>query len=124
MLGEIGSAHAGDGSYDGYERICALHYVWTKEICFSDTTNMSLVDYTTLLRVENNLLQSKSIRNSYTSMLVNIGLILFFCAAAGFFLYNQYKSTQAFEAKKAMVKNIPQGEYVWNNAVRNSIELG
>jgi hypothetical protein len=85
---------------------------------------MSLVDSETLQRIENSLWAAKQVRDKYASFWFNLGMLLVIALLIGFFLYNQYHTTKQLETKQAEIKNIPQQQYLWNNSIRNSIELG
>ena len=82
-----------------------------------------LVDESTLLRVRNNLLQSKAIQNLHGSWWFNVGIILVIVAIMGTFLYTQYTSTSFVLQTKESRKDIPRQELTWNNSVRNHIDL-
>jgi hypothetical protein len=82
-----------------------------------------LVDESTLLRVRNNLLQSKAIQNLHGSWWFNVGIILLIVGIMGAFLYTQYTSTSFVLQAKESRKDIPRQELTWNNSVRNHIDL-
>jgi K+ transporter len=83
----------------------------------------NLVDEFTLLRVRNNLLQSKNIQNLHGSWWFNIAMLVTIAAIMVFFLMTQYSSTKEVIQAKESRKDIPRQELTWNNAVRNHIEL-
>ena len=85
---------------------------------------MALVDSNILARLENNLLQSRSIRDGYAALWVNVGIVVIILSLIGVFLYVQYNTTRQLQSEQATIKNIPQTQFVWNNSIRNSIELG
>jgi K+ transporter len=82
-----------------------------------------LVDESTLLRIRNNLLQSKAIQNLHGSWWFNVGIILVIAAVMVTFLYTQYTSTSFVLQAKESRKDIPRQELTWNNSVRNHIDL-
>jgi len=82
-----------------------------------------LVDEFTLLRVRNNLLQSKNIQNLHGSWWFNIAMLIVISAVMVFFLMTQYSSTKEVIQAKESRKDIPRQELTWNNAVRNHIDL-
>jgi len=82
-----------------------------------------LVDESTLLRVRNNLLQSKAIQNLHGSWWFNVGILLLIGSIMTTFLYTQYTSTSFVLKAKESRKDIPRQELTWNNSVRNHIDL-
>jgi len=82
-----------------------------------------LVDESTLLRIRNNLLQSKAIQNLHGSWWFNAAMLLVIVAIMGTFLYTQYTSTSIVLTAKESRKDIPRQELTWNNSVRNHIDL-
>lgn len=82
-----------------------------------------LVDESTLLRIRNNLLQSKAIQNLHGSWWFNVALLVCVVAIMAVFLYTQYTSTSFILKAKESRKDIPKQELTWNNSVRNHIEL-
>jgi K+ transporter len=90
---------------------------------YSGKTIMRLVDDGTLLRVQNNLLQSKNIQNLHGSWWFNISMLIVIAAIMIFFLMTQYSSTKEVIQAKESRKDIPRQELTWNNSVRNHIEL-
>jgi hypothetical protein len=88
-----------------------------------NTIMQNLVDEFTLLRVRNNLLQSKNIQNLHGSWWFNVAMLLVIAAIAVFFLTTQYSSTKTIIEAKETRKDIPRQELTWNNAVRNHIDL-
>lgn len=84
---------------------------------------MRLVDDGTLLRVQNNLLQSKNIQNLHGSWWFNVLMFLLIAAIFIFFLSTQYTSTKYIIEAEATRKDIPFKENSFNNAVRNRIDM-
>jgi hypothetical protein len=84
---------------------------------------MRLVDDSTLLRVQNNLLQSKNIQNLHGSWWFNVLMFLLVAAIFIFFLSTQYTSTKYIIEAEATRKDIPFKENSFNNAVRNRIDM-
>ena len=82
-----------------------------------------LVDESTLLRIRNNLLQSKAIQNLHGSWWFNAAMLVCISAVMLAFLYTQYTSTSFILKSKESRKDIPRQELTWNNSVRNHIEL-
>jgi hypothetical protein len=82
-----------------------------------------LVDESTLLRIRNNLLQSKAIQNLHGSWWFNVAILLAITAIMAAFLYSQYTSTSFILKAKESRKDIPVQELTWNNSVRNHIDL-
>jgi len=82
-----------------------------------------LVDESTLLRIRNNLLQSKAIQNLHGSWWFNVILLIVISGIMMMFLYAQYTSTSYVLKAKESRKDIPVQELTWNNSVRNHIEL-
>ena len=80
-----------------------------------------LVDPAVLYRIENNLLESKTLRNSWSStmlsLIVGTVLILMFVG----FLAAQYNNTLKLKSEETARKNIPYTQVLWNNAVRNVV---
>ena len=83
----------------------------------------NLVDEFTLLRVRNNLLQSKNIQNLHGSWWFYIAMLLVIASIMIFFLMTQYSSTKEVIQAKESRKDIPRQELTWNNSVRNHIDL-
>lgn len=84
---------------------------------------MRLVDDGTLLRVQNNLLQSKNIQNLHGSWWFNIFILLLVLLLFVFFMMNQYSTTKLVIQAEATRKDIPFKENSFNNAVRNRIDM-
>lgn len=84
---------------------------------------MHLVDDGTLMRVQNNLLQSKSIQNLHGSWWFNLMMFVMMIGVFAYFLMNQYASTKYIIEAEATRKDIPYQASTFNNAVRNRIEL-
>jgi hypothetical protein len=82
-----------------------------------------LVDESTLLRIRNNLLQSKAIQNLHGSWWFNVAILMAITAIMVTFLYSQYTSTSFILQAKESRKDIPRQELTWNNSVRNHIDL-
>jgi hypothetical protein len=87
------------------------------------TIMQNLVDEFTLLRVRNNLLQSKNIQNLHGSWWFNVAMLLVIAVIMVFFLMTQYTTTKDVIQAKESRKDIPRQELTWNNAVRNHIDL-
>ena len=87
------------------------------------TIMQNLVDEFTLLRVRNNLLQSKNIQNLHGSWWFNVAMLLVIAVITVFFLMTQYSTTKDVIQAKESRKDIPRQELTWNNAVRNHIDL-
>jgi cytochrome c biogenesis protein ResB len=68
---------------------------------------MHLVDDGTLLRVQNNLIQSKNIQNLHGSWWFNALMLILVVAIFLFFLSNQYTSTKYIIEAEATRKDIP-----------------
>lgn len=81
----------------------------------------TLVDSGTLYRVENSLLVSKTVRNSWASTLTTVvlGVILLLLIVG--FLIAQYNQTVKLKSEESARKNIPYTQVAWNNAVRNVV---
>jgi hypothetical protein len=75
----------------------------------------------TLNRVENNLIESRIIRDSWFSMWFNIVLLVMVVGGFGYFLYSSYGTQPQPEMQEIPYKPVP-----WMNAVRNvrSTEYG
>jgi len=84
---------------------------------------MHLVDDGTLLRVQNNLIQSKNIQNLHGSWWFNALMLILVVAIFLFFLSNQYTSTKYIIEAEATRKDIPFKENSFHNAVRNRIDM-
>ena len=84
---------------------------------------MRLVDDGTLLRVQNNLLQSKNIQNLHGSWWFNVLVFLLVSGIFVFFLSTQYTSTKYIIEAEATRRDIPFKENSFNNAVRNRIDM-
>jgi len=84
---------------------------------------MRLVDDGTLMRVQNNLIQSKTIQNLHGSWWFNALMFVLMIAVFLYFLMNQYTSTKYVIEAEATKKDIPFQPNTFNNAVRNHIEL-
>lgn len=84
---------------------------------------MKLVDDITLLRVQNNLLESRQIQDLHGSWWFNILMFMSIIGVIIFFLITQYNSTKGILEAKETRKDIPRQELTWNNAIRNNIEL-
>jgi hypothetical protein len=82
-----------------------------------------LVDESTLLRIRNNLLQTKAIQNLHGSWWFNIALLVIVAAIMVMFLMAQYDSTKLVLQARESRKDIPRQELTWNNSVRNHIDL-
>jgi hypothetical protein len=81
----------------------------------------SLVDPGSLYRVENSLLVSKTVRNSWASTMTTVVLGVILLAMIGGFLVAQYNNTLKLNAEESARKNIPFTQVAWNNAVRNVV---
>jgi len=92
-------------------------------IMYSGKTIMRLVDDGTLLRVQNNLLQSKNIQNLHGSWWFNVLMFFLVAGIFVFFLSTQYTSTKYIIEAEATRKDIPFKENSFNNAVRNRIDM-
>jgi len=78
-----------------------------------------LIDSGLVDRIQVNLAESRQIRSSYGALWFNTLMFLGVIGFVGMFLYAQYNSTkQVIEPV-----NIPKREFIWNNSIRNSIEL-
>jgi hypothetical protein len=86
-------------------------------------TIMHLVDDGTLMRVQNNLIQSKNIQNLHGSWWFNILMFVLLITVFVYFLMNQYTSTKYIIEAEATKMDIPFQPNTFNNAVRNRIEL-
>jgi len=86
-------------------------------------TIMHLVDDGTLMRVQNNLLQSKNIQNLHGSWWFNLLVLGILITVFVYFLMNQYASTKYVIEAEATKIDIPFQPNTFNNAVRNRIEL-
>jgi cytochrome c biogenesis protein ResB len=84
---------------------------------------MHLVDDGTLLRVQNNLIQSKNIQNLHGSWWFNALMLILVVGIFLFFLSNQYTSTKYIIEAEATRKDIPFKENSFHNAVRNRIDM-
>jgi hypothetical protein len=85
---------------------------------------MKLVDDTTLLRIQNNLLESREIQNLHGSWWFNAFMLLCIVAIAVAFMYFQYTSTSYILKSEETRKDIPREGFAWNNpGIRNAIEL-
>ena len=84
---------------------------------------MHLVDDGTLMRVQNNLLQSKNIQNLHGSWWFNLLVLGILITVFVYFLMNQYASTKYVIEAEATKIDIPFQPNTFNNAVRNRIEL-
>lgn len=86
-------------------------------------TIMHLVDDGTLMRVQNNLIQSKNIQNLHGSWWFNALMFVLLVTVFVYFLMNQYTSTKYVIEAEATKMDIPFQPNTFNNAVRNRIEL-
>ena len=86
-------------------------------------TIMHLVDDGTLMRVQNNLIQSKNIQNLHGSWWFNLLVLGILITVFVYFLMNQYASTKYVIEAEATKIDIPFQPNTFNNAVRNRIEL-
>jgi hypothetical protein len=84
---------------------------------------MHLVDDETLLRVQNNLMHSKNIRSLHGSWWFNIAMLIMIAGIMVFFLMTQYSTTSHVIRAKETRKDIPFQPLVWNNAIRNNIDM-
>lgn len=80
-----------------------------------------LVDPAVLYRIENNLLESKSLRNSWSSTMLSliVGAVLILMLVG--FLAAQYNNTLKLKSEETARKDIPYTQVLWNNAVRNVV---
>ena len=80
-----------------------------------------LVDPAVLYRIENNLLETKLVRNSWSSTMLSlfVGLVLILMLVG--FLAAQYNNTLKLKSEETSRKNIPYSQMLWNNAVRNVV---
>ena len=80
-----------------------------------------LVDPAVLYRIENNLLETKLVRNSWSSTMLSliVGLVLVLMLVG--FLAAQYNNTLKLKSEETSRKNIPYSQMLWNNAVRNVV---
>lgn len=71
-----------------------------------------------LSRVQNNLAESRQLRNIHGAWWFNVLILVALGALCYFFLVAQYHST------KTVIEpvNIPKTELIWNNSIRNAIE--
>lgn len=81
----------------------------------------TLVDPGTLYRIENNLLVSKKVQNSWASTLTTVFLGALLVALIVGFLIAQYNNTLKLKSEETARKNIPFTQVAWNNAVRNVV---
>lgn len=81
----------------------------------------TLVDPEALYRVENSLLVSKTVRNSWASTLTTVVLGIVLVLLIVGFLIAQYNTTVKLKAEESAKKNIPFTQFAWNNAVRNVV---
>lgn len=78
-----------------------------------------LVDSSIVSRIQVNLAESRFIRNSYGALWFNTLMFLLVIGGVLTFLVVQYHHA------KPVVQpvNIPKQEYIWNNSIRNNIEI-
>jgi hypothetical protein len=84
---------------------------------------MHLVDDETILRVQNNLMHSKNIRSLHGSWWFNIAMFILIVGIMIFFLRVQYTNTSQVLKAEATRKDISFQPLMWNNAVRNNIDM-
>ena len=84
---------------------------------------MHLVDDGTLMRIQNNLLQSKNIHNLHGSWWFNALMLILVATVFIVFLMNQYTTTKYVTEAKETRKDIPLKEFSFNNVVRNRIDM-
>ena len=80
-----------------------------------------LVDSSVLHRLQNNLLQTKQVRGSWTSTLTTVILAILLISCTIGFLQYQYAQTKKLHSVETAQKNIPFTQTVGNNAVRNVV---
>jgi hypothetical protein len=78
-----------------------------------------LVDSSMVNRIQNNLAESRSIRTGYGNVLFNLFIVVVIVGGALTFLVVQYHHAKTI----VQPVSIPKREYIWNNTIRNSIEL-
>lgn len=78
-----------------------------------------LVDSSLVSRIQLNLAESRQIKSGYGAMMFNTCMFLLIIGGAIMFLVIQYHHS------KPVVQplNIQKRELIWNNSIRNSIEL-
>lgn len=85
---------------------------------------MKLVEEGTLSRIQNNLLESRQIRDIYGSWWFNIFMLLFVVFIVIAFMYSQFVSTRKVLESEATRKDIPIEGFAWNNhRIRNAIDM-
>jgi len=80
-----------------------------------------LVDPAVLYRIENNLLETKLVRNSWSSTMLSLFVALVLVLMLVGFLAAQYNNTLKLKSEETSRKNIPYSQMLWNNAVRNVV---
>jgi len=78
-----------------------------------------LIDSSIVNRIQNNLAESRNIRSGYGNILFNLFIVLLIVGGALTFLVVQYHHAKTI----VQPVNIPKHEYIWNNTIRNNIEL-
>jgi large-conductance mechanosensitive channel len=84
------------------------------------TTMNHLVDNSIINRIQVNLAESRQIRMGYGAFWFNTIIFLGVVGISLLFMVSQYHSSKQVLQP---VKNIPKTELIWNNSIRNSIEL-
>lgn len=70
-------------------------------------------------RIQHNLAESRSIRTGYGNVMFNLLIVVIIVGGALTFLVVQYHHAKNI----VQPVDIPKREYIWNNTIRNSIEL-
>jgi len=83
---------------------------------------MKLVDDSTIYRIQNNLAESRFIRNWYGAVWFNVLMFVLIVSLAVSFLVAQYHSTKTVLQAEASRMDIPRSELIWNNSIRNKID--
>lgn len=78
-----------------------------------------LIDSHLVDRIQVNLAESRQIRMSYGALWFNTLMLLGIVGFVGLFLYSQYSSSK----KVLQPVNIDKREFIWNNSIRNNIEI-
>ena len=83
------------------------------------TTMEHLIDSGLVNRIHANLAESRQIRSGYGTVLFNTFVILLIIGGAITFLVIQYHHSKTV----LQPVNIEKRELIWNNSIRNNIEL-
>jgi hypothetical protein len=84
---------------------------------------MKLIDESALYRIQNNLAESRHVRSWYGAAWFNTFMLITIVGIMVSFLYFQYYATREVLHSESTRKNIPPTDFIWNNSIRNNIDL-